>query len=176
MFKTQRRFWLAMTIAFAASFVIACGQGGLNLGALTCNLESDNQVDWEQKPTLNNGTLTMKGSTKGGKQIHDPVANAGRFFSFAAFTLHDVQSDDEDGMRQLGVIYPDEARGKTGSGAGVKLFTDNYNVESTESSSSFDVQVEIPQRLMDYELAVAVWGKNVGINTERPIGAGCVNK
>ncbi len=175
MFRTGRGFLLVTTLAVATSFIVACGQGGFNLGS-ACKVESDNQVEWEQKPTLENRILTMKGTTKNGNRIHNPLASANNLFSFAAFTLHDVQEEGEGGgLAQIGVIYPDEARGKTGSGAGVKLFTDSYDVRTTVLSSSFDIQVEVKERLLDYELAVAVWGQGVGFDTERPIGAECVN-
>ena len=138
-----------------------------------CRVGSEEQVNWDQKPRLENGYLTMSGTTKGGTQLHDPIA-ARTGTNWPAFVLNDLDETSETmRLKAVGNIYPREMRSRLASlnrDGKPRLLAETYDVTAT----SFDVRVALPDSLLDYNLVVSVWCENPGADS-RAIGAECVD-
>lgn len=163
------------------SFLIGCAQIAEEVSSgLVCRAGSQKLVDWEQKPKLENGYLTMSGTTRNGANIHDPITDPRTKetrINWPAFILNNQEELSDETSRWVAVasIYPSEMTNRLASlnrDGKPRLIAETYDVTPT----SFNIRVQVPEFLWDYNLAVSVWGPDVGEEESRAIGAECVNE
>ena len=145
----------------------------------SCNVNSRDEIIWEQKPTLTDGGwLVMRGQTKGGAQIHDPARSSGGGGNWAAFNLNNLlegSTERAGRLRAVGNIYPAFMESRLGRGRNPPIFAygDDYRVTETE----FYVRAKLPARLLsdNIRLVVVVWPANPGFQSPA-LGAECVRE
>ena len=163
---------LILALSVLSSLLIGCAVTD-QISSAGCRASSEEQINWDQKPKLENGYLRMSGTTKGGTRLHDPIA-ARTGTNWPAFGLNDLDETSETmRLKAVGNIYPREMRNRLASlnrDGKPRLLAETYDVTAT----SFDVRVALPDSLLDYNLVVSVWGENPG-SDRRAIGAECVD-
>ena len=162
---------LMLSALLPMCFIVACGENGFSLDLSTCNVGSQNLINWDEKPTFSDGYMTMSGTTKGDARLHDPIASR-TGTNWPAFVLNDLnETGDNARLDPLASIYPRAMRDRIKSAGTPELYAATYNVTST----SFDVRVAVPADIAAKNMVVSVWGENPGVD-KRAIGAECVKK
>ena len=162
---------LIAILATMLAAITACGENGLSLDLSTCNVGSENLINWDEKPTFADGYLTMSGTTKGDAKIHDPVASR-TGTNWPAFVVNDLnETGDNTRLDPLASIYPNEMQERIKSRGRPELYAATYNVTPT----SFDVRVAVPADIAAKNMVISVWGENPSPES-RAIGAECVKK
>lgn len=167
---------LCLAVVVMSSILMGCSVAD-QIDVSACRAGSQKLINWDQRPVVENGYLTMRGTTKGDAQIHDPLTARRTGTNWAAFVLNDLYETSEETYRlkAVGSIYPAEMRSRLASlmrDGKPRLLAETYDVTAT----SFDVRVKIPDSLLDLNLVVSVWDPDVGKEGNRAIGAECVDR
>ena len=121
-------------------------------------INSQNAIQWIQKPRITNGILHMSGTTTGSAKIHDPhyLVDGSKW---PAFIFNTVEEISERGrFKAVGRIWPESIASRLSGSGSPNAIANKYNV----SENSFDVRVSVPSTILDRgeTLAITVWGEN----------------
>ena len=137
-------------------------------------VQSQDRIEWVERPRLVGDSLVMSGKARDGARIHDARTEFGDTY-WAAFSLNEAASEG----RQLEVVaslWPQDLAASVGVHGGNHIFAepDRYVVSSTGFRVRFALPPEIRDELYsDAEVGVSVWGENPGA-ASMPLGAACI--
>ena len=138
-----------------------------------CIFESQNKIEWLEKPHMDDDSLVMSGRVKDGAQLHDAHTRYGDTFR-AAFTLNETQGEELDAVAG---IWPQDMASLLDNADGSAIFATTYRVSSAHSD--FRVEFELPRHInralqRDVKLAVVVWEQDPQLSV--PLGAECIER
>ena len=168
----QITLWLSL-----AGILLSTSSMGASVGCagLGCRIDSQNQINWEQKPEIVDGYLEMRGTTKGDKNIHD-ATSTGEKVHRSAFDLYNYNQESEDDpayLEEIGAIWPESIKSEI-SGKISNIIAERYEV----TPSSFDIRAKLPQRMLrdNVRIVVGVWQQHpdmIATLDRDPLGAAC---
>ena len=174
----MKRISSATALSLVLAVILVSSSMGASVGCMSpgCRIESQNQIEWEQKPQIVDGYLEMRGKTKGDGLIHNADISIGpRFFSaFDIYNYNEEAEDDPEYLERIGAIWPGSVRSNLLNRDASDLFAETYRV----TPSSFDVRVKLPPLMLSehVRLAVGVWEQHPDISLpldREPLGAAC---
>ena len=180
-------------IAAAVGLLLVLVAGGLIYGSARdaignllfdqCFLdESQDRIEWTEKPRLVGDHLVMIGRIQDGSgegiedgvQIHDARTEYGDAF-WSAFTINAPATEGRQ-MEALASIWPQDLEKSFERAEGRHIFAeaDEYNATPSE----FRIRAELPPRIkgeifVQTDLAIVVWGEDPR-SASRPLGAECI--
>ena len=139
--------------------------------SLSCRVDSQNEIEWGQKPQIIDGYLEMRGKTKGNARIHDTAGTTGRIYvsAFDLYNYNEESENDPEYLEGIGSIWPNSIRSNIVIGKG-DVVAEKYEV----TSSSFDIRAKLPQFMLNdgVRLVVGVWEQDPR-HSEKSLGAAC---
>ncbi len=159
-------------IAGSTAMILLAATGCGAISESLCIVESQDKIDWDQKPEIQDGYLVMSGKTKGGLRLHDVETAVEGLGYTSTFDLH-MWTDEGELLQPVGAIWPDPDEVPLSGFGETDFLADEggYNVTDTE----FSVKVKLNEALLsaDRKLVVGVWGEDpLG---EEPLSTECVS-
>ena len=137
-------------------------------------IESQNKIEWLEKPNMDGDFLVVSGRVKDGAQLHDARTEYGDTL-YSAFTVNETEGEEE--LDVVAAIWPREMSAWLDTVDDSDVFAETYRIDS--GYSDFYIKAELPSYLSralqrDVKLALVVWEKDPRLSI--PLGVECIER